>query len=101
MLTCTNMLMCTSMLMPQHSRQVTSTLTARVSALCSGSWVDEVAKTAGAVSDFSSVSGTISDLKAAAAKGDLASSKGKFVSVTSALKSWTQAAGIGDQIRGL
>jgi hypothetical protein len=63
--------------------------------------VDEVANTAGTVSDFSSVSGALSALKAAAAKGDLGGAKGKFVSATSALKSWTEAAGVGGQLRGL
>lgn len=68
---------------------------------CSGPWVDEVAKAAGAVSDFSSVSGAISALKTAAAKGDLGGAKSNFVSATSALQSWSQAAGVAAQLRGL
>lgn len=63
--------------------------------------MDEVANTAGAVSDFSGVSGAISDLKAAAATGNLGGAKGKFVSATSALKSWVQTAGVEGQLRGL
>lgn len=69
--------------------------------LCSGAWVEDVAKVANPVQDFSSVSGAISDLKAAAAKGDLASAKGKFVAATSALQSWSATAGIASQLRGL
>lgn len=63
--------------------------------------MDDVEKVARQVQDFSSVSGAISDLKAAAAKGDLAGAKGKFVMATSALQSWSNTAGITSQLRGL
>jgi hypothetical protein len=66
-----------------------------------GSWVDQVQKVASEVQDFSSVSSAISDLKAAAARGDLAGAKGKFVAATSALQSWSSATGIAGQLRGL
>ncbi len=68
---------------------------------CSGSWVDEANNAASEVSDFSSVGSALSALKTAAATGDLAAAKGKFVAATSALQSWSSAAGIANQLRGL